>query len=50
MDDPPDTDEDKLYTKIKCENCKKTTNHLWVGEHPEDLYIYYDLNADPRYY
>jgi DNA-directed RNA polymerase subunit RPC12/RpoP len=50
IDDPPDTDEDKLYIKLKCKNCKKTANHLWVGENPEDLYLYYDLNKDYRYF
>jgi DNA-directed RNA polymerase subunit RPC12/RpoP len=50
IEDPPNINEDELYTKIRCKCCKQETNHLWVGERPEDLYIYYDLNKDPRFY
>ena len=50
IEDPPDIDEDELYTKLWCKCCKCDTNQLWVGERPEDLYIYYDLNRDPRYF
>ena len=50
IEDPPNIDEDELYIRMKCESCKKTANHLWVGEDPSDLYLYYDLNKDSRYY
>lgn len=50
IEDPPNIDENELYIKIKCEHCKHTTNHLWVGNKPEDLYLYYDVTKDPRYY
>lgn len=49
LEDPPKVD-DELYTKLKCKCCKRVTKHLWVGDKPEDLYIYYDLNKDPRFY
>lgn len=50
IEDPPDIDEDELYIKMKCKHCGKETNHLWVGNDPADLYLYYDVNADPKYY
>jgi hypothetical protein len=50
IEDPPDIDEDEIYIKEWCRHCKQTANHLWVGEQPEDLYIYYDVTKDPRYY
>lgn len=50
IEDPPDIDEDEVYTKMKCGHCKQMANHLWVGNKPEDLYLYYDANTDPRYY
>lgn len=50
IEDPPDIDEDELYTKMRCKHCKKITNHLWVGAEPGDEYIYYDVTKDSRYY
>lgn len=50
IEDPPDIDEDELYIKMKCKHCGKETNHLWVGTEAGDEYLYYDVNADPRYY
>ena len=50
IEDPPNIDEDKLYISLQCNHCRQTTKHLWVGEHDEDKYIYYDLSADPRYF
>lgn len=47
--DPPDID-DELYIKLRCSHCKQTTNHLWVGNAPEDLYLYYDVTKDNRYF
>lgn len=42
--------EDDLYIKKKCKHCGKETKHLWVGENPEDQYIYKDITLDKRYY
>ena len=42
--------ENDLFVTIECEHCRDETNHLWVGENSEDLYIYGNLNVDPRYY
>ena len=50
IEDPPNIDEDELYTKIECKSCKQTVNHLWVGNQPEDLYLYYDVSKDERFY
>jgi DNA-directed RNA polymerase subunit RPC12/RpoP len=50
MEDPPDIDKDELYTKVKCKKCQRMTNHLWVGDVPEDTYLYYDLSKDGRYF
>lgn len=48
--DPPNIDDDELYTKIRCRHCQQMANHLWVGDTPEDTYIYYDVIKDNRYY
>ena len=50
IEDPPKIDEDELYIEMRCKKCKCITNHLWVGETPEDLYQYYDVTKDSRYY
>ena len=50
IEDPPNIDENELYTKIKCSKCKQMVNHLWVGRDPADLYLYYDVCTDPKYY
>lgn len=50
IEDPPNIDEDELYTKMKCRHCGQIVNHLWVGDRPEDLYLYYDVTKDPRMY
>lgn len=42
------SDED-LYIKVYCPKCRDGTKHLWCGE-PEDVYMNYNLNVDPRYY
>ena len=49
IEDPPEIDEGELYVKFRCSHCKKTANHLWVGDKPEDTYLYYDVNKDGRY-
>lgn len=50
IEDPPDINEDELYAKMRCSKCKQTVNHLWVGDKPEDTYLYYDVTKDSRYY
>lgn len=50
IEDPPDIDENEIYTKTRCNRCKKTVNHLWVGNQDEDKYIYYDVVNDERFY
>lgn len=42
--------EDDLFVELKCRHCKNYTQHIWVGEHPEDAYVYGNANIDPRYY
>jgi DNA-directed RNA polymerase subunit RPC12/RpoP len=50
IEDPPDIDEDELYTKMRCGHCKQMTSHLWVGNEPGEEYIYYDVVMDERFY
>ena len=43
--------DDDLYTEpIWCGKCRDETKHLFIGEHPEDVYLYGDINLDERYY
>ena len=42
--------ESELYTTLFCGQCKEQTPQLWVGENPEDKFIYMDRNIDPNYY
>ena len=44
-----DTSEDDLFIDEYCPRCRDGTKHLWCGE-PEDIYMNYNLNVDPRYY
>jgi DNA-directed RNA polymerase subunit RPC12/RpoP len=50
MGDPPDIDQDELYTELRCSHCKQTVKQLWVGTEPGEEYIYYDVTKDSRYY
>jgi DNA-directed RNA polymerase subunit RPC12/RpoP len=50
IEDPPNIDEDELYTELRCSRCKQTVNHLWVGTELGEEYIYYDVTKDNRYY
>ena len=43
-------DSDETYKALYCEECESDTQHLWVGENPEDRFIYMDINIDPSYY
>lgn len=42
--------EDDLYIEEWCPKCRDETKHLWCGEDETEIYMYYNLNADPRYY
>ena len=48
--DPPYINEDELCVKMRCKKCQQMGNHLWVGLFLDETYLYYDLNADPRFY
>lgn len=42
--------EDDLFVKIICEHCRDGTDHIWIGDRPEDVYLNGNLNVDSRYY
>ena len=43
--------DDDLYTElIFCPKCRDETKHLWCGQDETEIYIYYNVNIDPRYY
>lgn len=42
--------DDSLYIEEWCPKCRDETPHIWCGEQETDIYFYYNLNADPRYY
>ena len=44
-----DIDSD-LYVRMKCPRCRGETLHLWCGEDESEIYIYYNINLDLRYY
>ena len=39
-----------LYIDMMCPKCKVKEKHLWVGENPEDKYLYMDNMLDPRFF
>jgi hypothetical protein len=39
-----------LYTMIYCPHCRDETKHIWCGENETEIYCYYNLNVDPRFY
>lgn len=41
---------DDLYITMKCSKCRDDTPHLFCGNDEKDLYYYYNVNIDPRYY
>ena len=41
---------DDIYVTMKCPRCRGETNHLLCGENEEDIYLYYDVVKDQRYY
>lgn len=42
--------EDDLFVKLRCEHCRDDTDHIWIGDNPEDVYLNGNLNVDSRYY
>lgn len=40
---------DKLYITTECSNCGQTQG-LNLGDKEEDIYFYYNVNLDDRYY
>ena len=42
--------EEYTYIKVPCPRCRGETKHLWVGNKPEDVYIYGNSNLDERYF
>lgn len=43
-------DDDLYVNNIKCNKCKQTGRHLRCGDDPSDVYMYYDVVLDRRYY
>lgn len=43
-------DDDLYIENIKCEHCKKTSKHLRCGDDPSQIYTYYDVVLDERFY
>lgn len=41
---------EELFIEMPCSCCKEDTSHLWVGEENSEIYQYYNINIDPRYY
>lgn len=39
-----------LYSTLWCNECEDEENHLWVGDTMDDIYIYYDVTKDERYF
>lgn len=46
---PYEIEIDKLYITAKCPGCGDTTG-LNLGDKKEDIYEFYNVNLDPRYY
>ena len=42
--------EDDLFILLQCKHCRGDTQHLYVGEHPDEVYIYGNCNLDQRYF
>lgn len=42
--------DDDLYILNYCPQCKEVVKHLRCGERPEEIYRFYDVVMDPRYY
>jgi phage FluMu protein Com len=42
--------DDDLYIQLHCPRCRDGTNHLLIGEHADDVYIYGNTVLDERFY
>ena len=42
--------DDALYIQLHCPHCRDSTKHLNCGEDETEIYYYYNVNLDPRYY
>jgi hypothetical protein len=48
---PVQCNNDDLYINdIQCEVCRRTVKHLRCGENLSDVYMYYDVVLDRRFY
>ena len=43
-------DDDLYIYGIECEKCRREVKHLRCGTNPSDIYIYYDVVLDKRFY
>ena len=41
---------EEMFVELRCPRCRGETQHNWVGDDPEDVYLYADVNLDERYY
>lgn len=41
---------DKLYITSFCPRCNKCTKGLNCGDNIDDIYLFENVNVDPRYY
>ena len=41
---------DDIYVELYCPRCRQTMRHLLCGDKEEDIYIYYDVTKDLRFY
>ena len=47
--DPYDIDKE-MYEILWCQKCSRENIHLWIGNEPEDKYLYGDSYLDERYF
>lgn len=40
----------EMYERLMCMECGKISNHLWVGNDPNDFYDLYNSNLDERFF
>lgn len=39
-----------MYEQMWCSKCGGESDHLWVGNEPEDIYLYGDNSLDKRFF
>jgi hypothetical protein len=42
--------DDDLFIEQWCPRCRDETKHIYCGENVTDIYYYYNVNVDPRFY